>query len=137
MGFIVVLWERGLLGGEFQSESKTNEHWIYFNESKFVSEDDDSFYLTVTVDLKKNLVKAFCSGDSVGENNCNEEYLDKDLICNEGVPFTIGMMVSGTPPKDGYSSFKLYGCRFYDRILNAEEIKLNYEGSKGLLNNID
>ena len=137
MGFIVVLWERGLLGGEFQSESKTNEHWIYFNKSRFVSEGDDNFYLTVTIDLEKNLVKAFCSGDSVGENNCNEEYLDKNLICDDSIPFTIGMMVGGFPTSATYSSFKLYGCRFYDRILSDEEIKLNYESSKGLLNNID
>ena len=137
VGFIVAVWEMVILGGEFQQDGDGNRHWMYFNNGLLVAKEDYSFYLTVTIDLKKNSVEVFYSGDSVGRNDCQEGYLDKNLICDESVPFTIGMMVSGATPKDAYSGFKLYGCRFYDRILNAEEIKLNYEGSKGLLNNVD
>ena len=100
----------------------------------FFSENDGSFYLTLTINLHDNTVELFNLTKSVGKNVCNEEYLDKDAICNENIPFTVGMMVDGNPLTINCSSFKLYGCRLYDRVLSNEEIKLNYENSKSLLN---
>ena len=91
--------------------------------------------MTVTIDLEKNEIGVYYSAEFVGKNTCQEGYLDKITICDKNIPFTIGMLVNGTNPKPSYSNFKLYGCRFYDKILNSDEIKLNYEASKNLLNN--
>ena len=105
-----------------------------FGDSAFSSIDGKSFYLTVTIDLMSNTVEAFNSAKSVGKNICEENYLDKDIICDETIPFTIGMMVAGDVPQPEYTPFKLYGCRLYDRVLSNEEIEKNYENSKNLLN---
>ena len=98
------------------------------------SDVDDNFYLTLNVDMENETVEIFDSAESVGKNICNKDYLDRKTICNEKIPFTIGMMVSGSPVEPNYSHFKLYGCRLYDRVLSGEEIKLNYNESKNLLN---
>ena len=111
----------------------SNKHWIAFQENLLDGE-DEKFYLTVTIDMKNNTIKVLSNGKSIGENVCNENYLDKETICNNEIPFTVGVIVSGNGPEVTYCSFKLYGCRLYDRVLSDEEIKQNYEQSKGLLN---
>ncbi len=81
------------------------------------------------------MINVYYSTELIGENQCNKDYLDKKTICDKNIPFTIGMYVGGTDPITWYSSLKLYGCRFYDKILSDNEIKLNYNASKDLLNN--
>ncbi len=124
-----------MYGGDFQCETPGSEHWMDFFNVKTSSEEDTSFYLTITIDLKNDTVSLYSLGSSVGTNKCNEGYLDSCLICDNTIPFTVGVMVSGNPARAEYSKFLLYGCRLYDRVLSDEEIELNYNESKSLLEN--
>ena len=125
--------ERHLHGGDYEIKGGTEQHWMRFNDETLNGE-NDRFYLTVTINMEENTVTVFSSGNSIGTNKCNDNYLDKETICNENIPFTVGMLVQGNNPTACYSHFKLYGCRLYDRVLSNEEIKQNYEQSKDLLN---
>ena len=133
MAFIVV-WEQVKLGGEYESKREDNSHWMDFKDSKLEIGDNEKFYLTVTIDLEKEEVEVFHMGKSICKNKCNKGYLDKEVICNSNIPFTVGIEVSGKPISANYSSFKLYGCRLYDRVLSESEIEKNYNDSKNLLN---
>ena len=121
------------LGGEFQSKSSNAEHWMDFDGENLINSEDGSFYLTMTLNLEDNAVSLYSLGSCIGKNICNENYLDSTLICDSSIPFTVGVLVSGSPVNIQYSNFLLYGCRLYDRVLSATEIKQNYDASKNLL----
>ena len=123
------------LGGVFESKSSGAEHWIDFNNDNLLNDEDGSFYLTMTLNLEDNAVSLYSLGSCLGMNKCNEGYLDSSLICDSSIPFTVGVLVSGSPTTIQYSNFLLYGCRLYDRVLSEEEIELNYNESKSLLEN--
>ena len=120
-----------MLGGEYEGGVK---HWIDFLNVNPIN-DNRHFYLTLTVDLENDSVSLYSLGSIVGTNKCNEEYLDSNLICNDKIPFTMGLMTGGSTPSVIFSKFLLYGCRLYDRVLSEKEIKLNYNESKSLLEN--
>ena len=124
-----------MLGGDFESKSSTAKHFMDFNDDNLINNENGNFYLTMTIDLKNDTVSLCSLGSCVGRNKCNEGYLDSSMICNSSIPFTIGVIVSGSPMVIQYSNFLLYGCRLYDRVLSDEEIKLNYNESKSLLEN--
>ncbi len=123
------------LGGEFESKITGSEHWMDFKNENLINEEDESFYLTMTLNLKDNAVSLYSLGSCIGINECNEGYLDSKSICDSSIPFTVGVLVSGSPTTIQYSDFLLYGCRLYDRVLSDEEIELNYNESKSLLEN--
>ena len=123
-----------MLGGEFQG-GDGNEHWIHFKNKNIMNEKDGSFYFTLKINLENDIVSLYSLGLCLGINKCNEGYLNSTLICDSSIPFTVGVGVGGVPTKVSYSKFLLYGCRLYDRVLSDEEIKLNYNESKSLLEN--
>ena len=122
-----------LLGGEYGRKDSTNAHWIDFNEN-LLKDEDERFYMTVTINLSSNTIEVFSEGNSIGKNICNNTYLDKKIISDNEIPFTIGVLVSGDGPVKQYCKFQLYGCRLYGRVLSDDEILQNYEKSKNLLN---
>ena len=115
-------------------EREDDPHWIEFKNSELIVEDGGKFYLTVTINLDEDEVEVFSMGEKICENKCNTGYFDTKTICDSSIPFTVGVEVSGNPLKVRYSSFKLYGCRLYDRVLSESEIEQNYNESKNLLN---
>ena len=123
-----------MLGGDFQGvDGRT--HWINFPKENSIIDEDGSFYVTLNIDLELDTVSLYSFGSKVGTNICEKGYLDQDLICDSTIPFTIGMELAGNPCEVRYGEFSLYGCRLYNKVLSDEEIKLNYNESKSLLEN--
>ena len=50
-------------------------------------------------------------------------------LLDDSIAFTVGLMLSGSPQFKCFSKFDLYSCRLYTKVLNDEDIRINYQES--------
>ena len=107
-------------------EGRNVKHWIIKPlESDFTAENGE--YFTMTVDLETNTISLYLKGQFVDSTTCSHEWLVSGQLTDDTVPFTIGLLISGTEYTLEYSKMDLYACRLYNRVLTDEEITNNYE----------
>lgn len=99
-------------------------HWIQKSNVGSFSTENGS-YLTMTVNLKTDMISLYWNGEFVGNTQCNHEWLVSGDLTNSNVPFTIGMMVSGDVYAESFSKMDLYACRLYNKALSDQEVKDN------------
>ena len=79
------------------------------------------------VDVKNSEISVYWNGEFEGKTSCSHTWIINGAITDNSVPFTIGMLVSGTEYKEVYSKVDIYACRLYNKVLTADEIKANYD----------
>ena len=106
--------------------SAQNSHWI----EKEIGEDfkgEDGGYLTMTADIQNNKVALYWEGNFIGETTCSHEWMINGGLTDNSIPFTVGLVVSGTEYTEIYSEMNLYACRLYNKVLTSDEVKANYD----------
>ena len=103
------------------------KHWIGKNNVGNFLNNQDGGYVTMTVDLKLNIITLYWNGEFVGNTTCNHEWLIGGDIANSEVPFTIGLQCGGSVYTESYSKIDIYACRLYNKVLTEEEVKNNCE----------
>ena len=110
---------------DWKENNILNKHWIKKNvEGNFQGEDGG--YITVTADIKNNKVAVYWNGEFKGETTCSHDWMINGGLTDSSIPFTIGLVISGTSYSENYSEIDLYACRLYNKVLTSEEIKDNY-----------
>ena len=97
---------------------------------------EDYDYFSITINLESGEIKYFDRGSEMQKTTCLKEYLKKGDIFNADIPFTIGLQVAGSPGTANYSSFDLYACRLYTRVLSGTEISQNYTATTNYHNKL-
>ena len=104
------------------------KHWIRKqNVGTFSSEDGG--YLTMTIDLEKNVVSLYWNGKFVDSTICNHDWMVSGGLIDSSIPFTIGLGVRGESYTEYYSKVDIYACRLYNKVLTADEVKANYDNT--------
>lgn len=118
----------GLIANSPWSPGNTVAHWIY----KTIGENfntDNGNYLTMTVDLNNDTITLYWNGEYVDETVCDHNWIVGGGLTDKSIPFTIGMIVQGDTYTEYYSKVSLYCCRLYNKLLNSEEVKSNYNAT--------
>ena len=103
----------------------SNKHWIAKNvQHNFQGEDGG--YITVTADIQNNKIQMYWNGVFLGETTCSHEWMINGGLTDSSIPFSIGMIVTGSIYTENYSKFDLYACRLYNKVLTEEEVQENY-----------
>lgn len=100
------------------------DHWIETEEIKEL-ENEDGFYITISVNLNTNTIAVYINGSKFGETTCSHEWLTSGGLDNISIPFIIGMSVGGTEYTESYAPLSIYACRLYNKVLTDSEIKEN------------
>ncbi len=104
-----------------------NGHWLRFTD--IVMNSGEKNYVSLSVDFENCEIKAYQDGILKKTTTCSKDYLDLcDDLFDLNLPFTVGLQVHNGKPT--FSSFDMYACRLYGRILSDEEIKANYVATK-------
>ena len=100
-----------------------NKHWIKKQLNSF----SGGNYITMVVNLKQNTISIYQEEILQGTTVCSDEWLRNGGITDNTIPFVIGMMIGGITYTESYSKMDLYSCRLYNKVLNDDEIKENYD----------
>ena len=132
--FLDCCFGKGDCGSEYNDAASARGHWLLFPNLKL---NDDYDYFSLTIDFNKNKVNIYDKGVKIYETTCNQEYLENGDIFDNSLPFTVGVQVYGTYPMEGhFSTFDLYSCRLYTRVLTDTEIGLNFTATTNYHNEL-
>lgn len=103
-------------------------HWICKNidEGSF---SNSGAYLTMAVNLENDTISLYWNGKHIGSTKCSHDWLVNGTLTDKNIPFTVGLMISGSTYEERYSKMDLYACRLYGKVLSEKEIEDNYNAT--------
>ena len=105
--------------------SESAEHWIKKDNIGTMNSEKGG-YLTMTADIKNNIITLYWNGDIVGATTCSHQWMIDGGLTDNTIPFTIGLQVGGDSYQEVYSQIDIYACRLYNKVLTIDEVKDNY-----------
>ena len=117
-----------MLNSESEWIPNTNlRHWV-FKETNQDFQLEGGGYITVCINVKDSIVSLYSEGNLIGSTKVSSEWIKPDILKNENVPFLIGKRYGYLADRviEMYGRMDIYACRLYNKVLNEEEIKENY-----------
>lgn len=110
---------------DWKSNTTSESHWIVKELDGDFAEEKGG-YVTVTADIKNNIVAVYWDGNFLGQTSVSHEWMVNGSLTDSSIPFSVGMIAGGSSYNEQYSNIDLYACRLYNKVLNADEVKDNY-----------
>ena len=109
------------------SPSSNLKHWIYKNITQDFQSDEGG-YITLVINIDKNLVSLYENGNFIDSTTVSHAWINSDILENSSVPFLIGKRYGYEIDSviNRYGKMNIYACRLYNKVLNDNEIKENY-----------
>lgn len=118
----------GFIDSKSDWSNSNMPHWLFKNSGQDFCKDDGG-YISIVVNKKNNEVSLYGSGELIGSTKVDDKWIRTDILENSEVPFLIGKRYGYEKEivNSIYGKMNIYACRLYNKVLNADEIKENYD----------